>query len=94
MLSAGVDIKVVVDVLGHSSTGITRDIYTSVFAPLKWQTIDAVAALLAANRPTAPTGRARRRGGRDAMPSNRGGVYGRSPATAAGKEYHTRTSKA
>jgi hypothetical protein len=93
MLAAGVDIKVVADVLGHSSTGITRDIYTSVFAPLKWQAIDAVAALLAANRPTAPTTPARRLAGRGPASNSRVGAYRRGRPTTAGKERDTRLSK-
>ncbi|MEY9864258.1 integrase [Catenulispora sp. GAS73] len=93
MLAAGVDIKVVADVLGHSGTGITRDIYTSVFAPLKWQAIDAVAALLAANKPTAPTTPARRQAGRSTASTNRAGAHRRSRSTTAGKEDRTGLSK-
>lgn len=44
ILAADVDIQVVADVLGHFSTGITRDTYVSVIGPLKWQVIDAVAS--------------------------------------------------
>jgi integrase len=34
-LAAGVDVKVVSEMLGHSGTAITRDIYTSVYPELK-----------------------------------------------------------
>lgn len=88
------DIKVVADVLGHSSAGITRDIYTSVFAPLKWQAIDAVAALLAANKPTAPTTPTRREAGRGTASNNRAGAHHRNRATTPGKETRTRLSTA
>ena len=90
MLAVGVDIKVVADVLGHSSTSITRDVYTSVFAPLKWQAIDAVAALLAANKPTAPTTPARRQTGRSSASNGRAGAHRQSRATTAGNGHRTR----
>jgi integrase len=86
MLAAGVDIKVVSEVLGHSSTTITRDLYTSVFAPLKWQAIDAVAALLAANRPTARADGPRRQASRGTTPNNRVGTHRRGRSVTAGKE--------
>ena len=47
MLAANVDIKVVPELLGHSGTTITRDIYTAVFDPLKRQAVQAAAALMA-----------------------------------------------
>ena len=51
MLAANVDIKVVSELLGHSGTTITRDIYTSVFDPLKRRAVQAAAALMAAAAP-------------------------------------------
>ena len=50
-LAANVDIKVVSELLGHSGSTITRDIYTSVFDPLKRQAVQAAAALMAAAGP-------------------------------------------
>ena len=47
MLAAGVDIKVVSELLGHSSTAFTSDIYATVFDSLKRQAAEAVAALTA-----------------------------------------------
>ena len=49
MVAANVDIKVVSELLGHSGTTITRDIYISVFDPLKRQPVQAVAALRCLN---------------------------------------------
>ena len=45
------DLKVVSDMLGHSSTGITADIYTSVFTDLKHRAAVAIAAAFDAARP-------------------------------------------
>ena len=42
-LAAGVDIKVVQEMLGHSSSTITRDTYTSVFDELKHAAAGAIA---------------------------------------------------
>jgi integrase len=43
-LAAGVDVKVVSEMLGHSTTTITRDTYTAVFDELKHATVTAIAA--------------------------------------------------
>jgi integrase len=43
-LAAGVDLKVVQDMLGHSSLAITADTYTSVLTELAHQAADAIAA--------------------------------------------------
>ena len=51
MLAANVDLKVVSELLGRSGTTITRDIYTSVFDPLKRQAVQAAAALMAGAAP-------------------------------------------
>lgn len=45
-LSAGIDIKVVSDRLGHSTTSITRDLYTHVVPGLARQAADDIANLL------------------------------------------------
>ncbi|MFI6344170.1 tyrosine-type recombinase/integrase [Streptomyces sp. NPDC050560] len=42
-LSAGVDVKVVQDMLGHSSSTLTRDTYTSVVDGVKHHAAGAVA---------------------------------------------------
>ena len=52
-LSAGVDIKVVQEMLGHSSSAITRDTYTSVYDELKATAVGAVAGAIAATRTSA-----------------------------------------
>lgn len=52
-LASGTDIKVVQEQLGHSSSAITRDTYTSVFDELKHASIDAVAATIAKARDSA-----------------------------------------
>jgi integrase len=61
-LAAGVDLKVVSDMLGHSGTAITRDIYTSVYDELKHAAAAAIAAAINGARPAAapPVGRSRR----------------------------------
>lgn len=51
-LHSGVDLKVVSDMLGHSSTTVTADIYTSVFTSLKHQAADAIGRAL--TRPLEP----------------------------------------
>ena len=43
-LAAGVDLKVVQDMLGHSSLAITADTYTSVLTEIARQAADAIAA--------------------------------------------------
>lgn len=45
-LSAGVDVKVVQDMLGHSSSTLTRDTYTSVVEQVKHQAAGAVARII------------------------------------------------
>ncbi|MDI2132562.1 tyrosine-type recombinase/integrase [Yinghuangia seranimata] len=50
-LTAGVDVKVVQDMLGHSSSVITRDTYTSVAIEAKQAAADAITALLRAAAP-------------------------------------------
>ncbi|MEY9860083.1 integrase [Catenulispora sp. GAS73] len=52
-LAAGVDLKVVSDMLGHSGTAITRDIYTSVYDELKHAAAAAIAAAINGARATA-----------------------------------------
>lgn len=49
-LRAGVDIKVVQDQLGHSTSTLTRDTYTSVLPELHEQAADAVAAQIKSKR--------------------------------------------
>ncbi|MEZ0107893.1 site-specific recombinase XerD [Catenulispora sp. EB89] len=45
-MHSGVDLKVMSEVLGHSSTRVTADIYTSVFTSLKHQAADAIGRAL------------------------------------------------
>jgi integrase len=53
-LRSGVDLKVVSDMLGHSSTAFTADVYTSVYTDLKHLATDAIArALTRPDRPDA-----------------------------------------
>lgn len=47
-LSAGVDVKVVQDMLGHSSSTLTRDTYTSVVDEVKHHAAGAVARVILA----------------------------------------------
>jgi len=49
-LSAGVAMKVVSDRLGHSTTGITADLYTHVAPALALDAADAIAASVASSR--------------------------------------------
>ena len=44
--AAGVDIKVVSELLGHSGTAITRDIYTSAYGEIKRSAAQAIAAAI------------------------------------------------
>ena len=60
-LAAGVDLKVVSDMLGHSGTAVTRDIYTSVYDELKHAAAAAIAAAINGARPAAPPVRRSRR---------------------------------
>ena len=46
MLAAGVDMKVVQETLGHSSSAITSDTYTSVFPKVAAAAAEAAAALV------------------------------------------------
>ncbi|GAA2021078.1 tyrosine-type recombinase/integrase [Catenulispora yoronensis] len=52
-LAAGIDIKVVQEMLGHSSSTITRDTYTSVFDELKHAAAGAIANAITAATPPA-----------------------------------------
>lgn len=45
-LAAGVDIKVVQELLGHSTSQLTRDTYTSVLPELQKAAADAIADLI------------------------------------------------
>jgi integrase len=45
-LSTGIDLKVIQEILGHSTVGITADTYTSVDEKLQRQAINAIAQLL------------------------------------------------
>jgi integrase len=53
-LAAGVDIKIVSEMLGHSTTAITRDIYQSVLDELFHAAAEAVVALVPRARRQAP----------------------------------------
>jgi integrase len=55
-LSAGIDIKIVSERLNHSSTHITREIYTHVTPPMQSDAAERVARLIRGSRSTAPTG--------------------------------------
>ncbi|MEY9860048.1 integrase [Catenulispora sp. GAS73] len=52
-LAGGVDVKVVSEMLGHSTTAITRDTYTAVFDELKHAAAAAIAAAINGARPGA-----------------------------------------
>jgi integrase len=54
-LAAGVDVKVVSEMLGHSTTAITRDTYSAVFDDLKHAAAAAIAAAINGARPGART---------------------------------------
>jgi hypothetical protein len=54
MLAAGVDMKVVQETPGHSSSAITADTYTSVFPVVAAEAAEAAAALV--SRAAAGTG--------------------------------------
>ncbi|MFI6738931.1 site-specific integrase [Nonomuraea sp. NPDC050451] len=72
MLAAGVDIKIVQETLGHTSSAFTRDTYTSVYPEAAAAAAEATAALLAAQPspapPSASTGRRTARPGTDHKP--------------------------
>ncbi len=53
-LAAGVDVKVVSEMLGHSGTAITQDIYTSVYPELKRSATAAIAAAIMQARAKLP----------------------------------------
>ncbi len=55
-LATGTDIKVVQELLGHSSSTLTRDTYTSVLPELQRSAAEAIAALLT-GKPAAETNR-------------------------------------
>ncbi|MGP3917731.1 tyrosine-type recombinase/integrase [Nonomuraea sp. 10N515B] len=54
MLAAGVDIKIVQETLGHTSSAFTRDTYTSVYPEAAAAAAEATAALLTAPAVPAP----------------------------------------
>jgi integrase len=56
-LAAGVDIKVVSDRLGHSTTAITADLYTHVNRNVGRSAADRIAEVLAAADQTLPSER-------------------------------------
>ncbi|MER6009022.1 tyrosine-type recombinase/integrase [Nonomuraea angiospora] len=71
MLAAGVDIKIVQETLGHTSSAFTRDTYTSVYPEAAAAAAEATAALLAAQPPVPPSaspGRRTARPGTDHKP--------------------------
>ena len=45
-LAAGVDIKIVQEMLGHSTSAFTRDVYTSVVPEIATAAAEAVAAIV------------------------------------------------
>jgi len=45
-LAAGVDIKIVQEMLGHSTSSFTRDVYTSVVPEIATAAAEAVAAIV------------------------------------------------
>jgi site-specific recombinase XerD len=49
-LSAGVDVKVVSEMLGHSNTQITRDTYTSVVRETQHAAAQAIAGVIGRGR--------------------------------------------
>ncbi|MEV6986768.1 tyrosine-type recombinase/integrase [Sphaerisporangium sp. NPDC051017] len=62
MLAAGVDIKIVQETLGHTSSAFTRDTYTSVYPEAAAAAAEATAALLTAQPLSAPSSVPSRRG--------------------------------
>jgi integrase len=69
-LAAGVELKVVSEVLGHSKSSFTRDVYTSVIPEVHRAAAEAVASIVPRNRPTrAPDSR---RAGKPPSTQNRG----------------------
>jgi hypothetical protein len=51
-LAAGVDIKVIQEMLGHSCLAVTADIYTSVLSEIALEAADAIAAIVPRNQAT------------------------------------------
>ena len=58
-LSAGVDIKIVQEMLGHSNSAITRDTYTSVVSESQHAAAEAIASVINAASALHLTGTAR-----------------------------------
>jgi integrase len=58
-LSAGVDIKIVQEMLGHSNSAITRDTYTSVVSESQHAAAEAIASIINAGHALHLTGTAR-----------------------------------
>ncbi len=54
-LAAGVDIKVVQEMLGHSTSAFTRDVYTSVVPEIATAAAEAVAAIVPRRANIVPT---------------------------------------
>ena len=55
-LAAGVDIKIVQEMLGHSTSAFTRDVYTSVVPEIAAAAAEAVAAIVPRRANSVPTG--------------------------------------
>lgn len=55
-LAAGVDIKIVQEMLGHATSAFTRDVYTSVVPEIAAAAAEAVAAIVPRRANSAPTG--------------------------------------
>lgn len=78
MLAAGVDIKIVQEPLGHTSSAFTRDTYTSVYPEAAAAAAEATAALLAGPIVPAPRPIPPRRG------TARPGTSGKAEGEAGG----------
>ena len=55
-LAAGVDIKIVQEMLGHATSAFTRDVYTSVVPEIAAAAAEAVAAIVPRRANIVPTG--------------------------------------
>jgi integrase len=55
-LAAGVDIKVVQEMLGHATSAFTRDVYTSAVPEIAAAAAEAVAAIVPRRANSVPTG--------------------------------------
>ena len=55
-LAAGVDIKIVQEMLGHATSAFTRDVYTSVVPEIAAAAAEAVAAIVPRRANSVPTG--------------------------------------